>query len=84
MKLKKNIAISENGFVFDPTTGESFSINPIGSEIIHSIRDGGSQESITTTIIEKYDVDKQTFERYYFDFISMLNQYNLIDHGTEI
>ena len=80
MKLKKNIAISENGFVFDPTTGESFSVNLIGSEIIHYIQDGKPQEEITTHIIEKYDVDKQTFERYYFDFISMLNQYNLIEH----
>lgn len=84
MKLKKKIAISGNGFVFDPTTGESFSINPIGSEIIHHIQDGKTQEDITTNIIDKYNVDKQTFERYYFDFISMLNQYNLIDHETEI
>ena len=38
MKLKKNIAISESGFVFDPHSGESFSVNPIGAEIIELIK----------------------------------------------
>ncbi len=30
MNVKKDIAISDSGFVFDPTTGESYSVNPIG------------------------------------------------------
>ena len=34
MRIKKNIAVSETGFVFDPTSGESYSINREGQEII--------------------------------------------------
>ena len=34
MKLKKNIATSESGFVFNPSTGDSFSLNTIGAEIL--------------------------------------------------
>jgi len=34
MKIRPNIAISENGFIFNPDTGESFTVNPIGREII--------------------------------------------------
>ena len=34
MNIRKDIAISDTGFVFDPVTGESFSLNPIGVEIL--------------------------------------------------
>jgi hypothetical protein len=38
MRLKKNIAVSESGFVFDPNTGDSFSLNKIGLEIVESLK----------------------------------------------
>ena len=34
MRLKKNIAVSDSGFVFNPTTGDSYSLNPVGKEIL--------------------------------------------------
>ena len=38
MKINRNLAISENGFVFNPTTGDSFSVNEIGALIINEIK----------------------------------------------
>ena len=38
MKLKKNIAISETGFIFNPSSGDSYSTNPIGLEIINLMK----------------------------------------------
>ena len=80
MKLKKNIAISESGFIFDPSSGESFNMNPIGREILKMLQEGKSTTHVTTEILEKYDTDEATFERYYFDFIDMLKQYNLLEY----
>ena len=40
MKIKKNIAISDSGFIFNPDTGESFTANPIGLEILSMLKDG--------------------------------------------
>jgi hypothetical protein len=34
MKLKKDIAISDSGFLFNPSSGDSYSLNPIGVEIL--------------------------------------------------
>ncbi|UCG28056.1 MAG: PqqD family protein [Bacteroidales bacterium] len=79
MKLKKNIAISESGFIFDPNTGESFSINPIGAEIIGIMKLGKSTDEIQSSILDKYDVDAASFEKYYYDFLNMLKQYNLVE-----
>ncbi len=81
MKLKKNIAISESGFLFDPSSGESFNLNPIGREILKMLQEGKSTTQITEEILEKYDTDEATFERYYFDFMDMLKEYNLLEYG---
>lgn len=79
LHIKKNIAISESGFVFDPTTGESFSLNPVGLEIIQLIKSGKLYEEITHIITEKYDVDPDTFERYFYDFVATLKQFQLTE-----
>ncbi|MQY78436.1 MAG: PqqD family peptide modification chaperone, partial [Bacteroidetes bacterium] len=83
MKIKKNIAISESGFVFDPTSGESFSLNPIGIEIIDLLRQEKSFDEIREIMLNKYEVDDNSFEKYYYDFVSMLKQFKLIDENGE-
>ena len=80
MKLKKNIAISESGFVFDPTSGESFSLNPIAVEIFNMLKEGKGQGDIIGFVLKKYDVDRDTLENNYFDFVGMLKQFNLMEN----
>jgi hypothetical protein len=84
MKLKPNVAISENGFIFDPTTGESFSTNQEGAEIIKLIKENKNYDEIKQYFLENYDIDEITFERVFFDFISMLNYYNLLETDEQI
>ena len=81
MKLKKNIAISESGFVFDPTSGESFSLNPIAIEILNMLKEGKGQGDIFGFVLKKYDVDRDTFENNYFDFTGILKQFNLLENN---
>ncbi len=78
MKLKKSLAISETGFVFDPSTGDSYTVNPIGLEIIQLLKVGKNLKSITKIMTQTYDVDHNTFERYYYDFLGMLKQMQLV------
>lgn len=78
MKLKKSLAISDTGFVFDPTTGESYMLNTTGLEIVSLLKEGKDQKSIADSITEKYDVERNTFERYYFDFAGILKQMQLV------
>ena len=81
MKLKKNIAISESGFVFDPTSGESFSLNPIAIEILNMLQEGKGQGDISGFVMNKYDVERDTFENNYFDFVGMLKQFSLLENN---
>jgi hypothetical protein len=79
MVIKGNIALSENGFVFNPSTGDSFTLNNTGKEVLELIKEGKSIDQITDSMGEKYDVDKITLERYLSDFVNDLSVNNLLE-----
>jgi hypothetical protein len=79
MILKKNIATSDSGFIFNPSTGDSYSSNPIGSEILQLLKQGKTINEIKHLILEKYDVEKSQLELDWDDFKSQLKEANLIE-----
>jgi len=79
MKLKKNIAISESGFIFNPGNGDSFAVNEIGAEIINLMKEERSQSEIIKTISSRYETGINQVEKDLEDFISMLVSYNLLE-----
>jgi hypothetical protein len=78
MKLNKNLAVSESGFIFNPSTGDSFSVNPIGAEVINLLKEDRSAEQIKTTLLEKYDVEKTLLEKDIDDFLSQMKDNNMM------
>jgi hypothetical protein len=78
MKLQENIAISDSGFIFNPSTGDSFSVNPIGHLVINLLNEGKTNNEILNHIQKEYMVDSSTFEKDLEDFINMLSGFRLI------
>lgn len=72
MNINKNIAISDSGFLFNPSTGDSFSANPIGKEIIILIKEDKKFDEIVQHIGSKYAVDQDTLEKDLADFLYIL------------
>jgi hypothetical protein len=83
MKISKNIAISDAGLVFNPVNGESYSVNPIGLEIISMIRNGMTFPQISESILSQYNTDDATFEKDFQDFYNLLNHYELSEKNEE-
>lgn len=83
MNINKNIAVSDSGFVFNSTTGESFAVNPIGGEIIEMLKQDKSVDEIYLNIAERYNADNVTIEKDVSDFIDLLKNYSLIDKQDE-
>ena len=83
MKLRENIAVSESGFLFDPNSGESFSVNSSGKEILRLLSKGMSLPEIETTILTEYDIEANSFNRYMDDFLHTLRRLNLIEGETD-
>jgi hypothetical protein len=79
MKLKKNIATSENGFIFNPSTGDSFSSNSIAADILAQMKSGKTCLEIKQQILDTYDVDEAQLERDWEDWILQLKDANLLE-----
>ena len=79
MKINRNLAISENGFVFNPTTGDSFSVNELGSLIINEIKAGKPKNKIIETIAQEYKAEKSTIEKDFNEYLNVLNNHQLIE-----
>ncbi len=78
-KMLGNVAVSENGFLFLPTTGESFTLNEVGKKILDHLKQNNSSEEIIEKIADEYDVDNTTAERDFNDFINQLKNFRLVD-----
>lgn len=78
MKLNKKVAISESGFVFDPSSGDSYSMNSIGLEIVGLIKSGKTDDEIKTELLEKYDVSTPILEKSLDEFLLTLKNLNIV------
>ncbi|MEI7963573.1 MAG: PqqD family protein [Chitinophagaceae bacterium] len=77
--IKKNIATNEFGFIFNPSTGDSFSSNPIAAEIIQLMKETKSVNDIKKILLDKYETDKMTIEKDVDEFVGALKENNLLN-----
>jgi hypothetical protein len=79
MKIKSNIALSESGFIFNPNTGESFTLNPTGQKLFGLIREGREYAAIRKYFLEHYETEESVFEKDFEDFIHMMTSYQMME-----
>ncbi len=72
------LAINEEGFVFDPQTGESFTVNQTGKVILKALMRSDSEESIILQLTEQFALSPQEAQADVRDFIHHLRAYQLI------
>lgn len=80
LMIKKNIATNEFGFVFNPSTGDSYSSNPIAAEIIQKMKENYSISEIKSYLVDKYEVEKYVVEKDVDEFVAMLKENNLLEN----
>jgi hypothetical protein len=79
MKIKKHIAVSDSGVIFNGATGDSYSMNPIATEILNLIKANQGEETIKKNILDKFDVNPDRLEGDLYDFYAHLRQLNLLE-----
>jgi hypothetical protein len=79
MKIRNNIALSESGFIFNPNTGESFTLNPTGQQLFGLIRDGKDYKAIRKYFFDNYDTEDSIFEKDFEDFLHMMTSYQMME-----
>jgi hypothetical protein len=79
MKIRSNIALSESGFIFNPNTGESFTLNPTGQIMFGLIREGKDYGEIRDYFLKHYDAEENIFEKDFEDFMHMMTSYQMLE-----
>ncbi|MCX6223324.1 MAG: PqqD family protein [Bacteroidia bacterium] len=79
MHIKSELRISDQGMVFDPSTGESFTLNPTGLAILKLMIGGADKNRIFDTISFDYQIADAEFDRYFIDFICVLKSFQLLE-----
>ncbi len=77
MKITDEVRISDNGFVFNSRTGDSFNVNPTGLELAKMIAQGLDFDTIKASFLEKYDIDDLTFEKDFYEFVALIKHHQI-------
>jgi hypothetical protein len=70
--------MSDSGFIFNPDTGETFTVNPLGASIINFLKEGKSIQEITQELQQSYEIDINTLEKDTEDFLGLLRNFSLV------
>ncbi len=53
----RELALSDSGFVFDPLTGHTFTVNPSGLFILRLLKDGVAEAGVAAKLVEAFDLE---------------------------
>lgn len=73
-----DLAISDNGFIFDPLGGTTFSVNATGLCVLQALKEGLDARSIAQRLRDRFDRVALNPERDVDEFIRSLRQHDLI------
>ena len=78
MHRLRSLALNPDGFAFDPTTGESFTLNGPGLAILEGLREALTHEQIIDRLVEEFDVAAVDASRDLDDFLDHLRSFRLL------
>ena len=78
MQRLRSLALNPDGFAFDPTTGESFTVNTTGLAILEGLREGLTHEGLTGRLVERFEVTPEDASRDVDDFLDHLRAFRLL------
>ncbi len=70
----KGLAVSESGFVFSPGSGQSFTTNKTGKEIIRLVQQGMAFPQLCEVLQADYEVGKLPLKREVERYLAQLEQ----------
>jgi hypothetical protein len=77
------LAISDSGFVFDPRTGHSYTVNATGLTVLRDLKKGLSRSAVLKHVRESYD-SPGNVEAGIQAFTDALSAYELLEDASEM
>lgn len=85
MNKLADLAVSESGFVFDPYSGATFSVNASGLAILRLLKEGKGRDDLVASLEEAFDVRGDDLFRDVDEFVALMRRHELVasDFGLE-
>lgn len=80
----ERLAISASGFVFDPLTGATFTLNPTGRVLVEALRDGLGLDATIDHLKDRFDADHADLHRDVLEFVRALQDNGLLPSTFEL
>jgi Coenzyme PQQ synthesis protein D (PqqD) len=72
-----SLTINSDGFAFNVTTGESYTLNPCAQSIVQRLRSGESPVQVVQAIASEFGIAQSVIERDMADFAQQLRTLGL-------
>ena len=79
-----DLAVSDRGFVFDPASGATFTVNETGAEILRALMQDGDRPRVLEALQRRFDVRGFDLERDIGEFILQLREHGLVPEGFSL
>jgi PqqD family protein of HPr-rel-A system len=79
MRKLERLAINDEGFIFDPETGNSYTVNKTGFFIIKLLKEGKNEKDIVKALTEEFEIGEDEAKRDLVDFLEQLRLYGLVE-----
>lgn len=73
-----HLALSDDGFLFDPTSGHTYTLNSVGTFILKKMIEKYSFDQIISAVTEVYDVSEDIFSRDLEQFYYFLSEQGIL------
>ena len=77
----KDLAISESGFLFDPYSGATFTLNITGKFILQLLTEGKVIEEIESALKKKFEVGDEDLRNDIYEFVNLLKENHFLPNG---
>ncbi|MCA9705318.1 MAG: PqqD family protein [Myxococcales bacterium] len=78
----RDLAVSGTGFLFDPHTGSTFSVNETGLAVLEGLRTGEGREAILARLRDGFEVPSTAdLERDLDEMLHLLRRNDLLPEG---
>ena len=80
----RNLAISDTGFLFDPYTGQTYSVNGTGRAILELLKQGVDVEKLRDRLAEQFEsTPSDDMDRDVREFLLLLRDQGLVPRAEE-
>ena len=77
--MNENLALSENGFLFDTRTGSTYSLNRSGTFLLRQVIDGVPRAGLAERLVATFEVDPVVARRDVEQFLFRLKELRVVD-----